>query len=47
VVEGVKTTIPFQKRIIMHKNFAVGKYDTGFVERLMQDIRNAKKKANK
>ena len=44
VVEGVKTTIPFQKRIIMHKNFAVGKYDTGFVERLMQDMRKARKK---
>ena len=44
VVEGVKTTIPFQKRIIMHKNFAVGKYDTGFVERLMQDQRKAAKK---
>ena len=45
VVEGVKTTIPFQKRIITHKNFAVGKYDTGFVERLMQDQRKAKKKS--
>ena len=45
VVDGVKTTIPFQKRIITHKNFAVGKYDTGFVERLMQDQRKAKKKA--
>ena len=44
VVEGVKTTIPFQKRILMHKNFAVGKYDTGFVERLMQDLRKARKK---
>ena len=44
VVEGVKTTIPFQKRIIMHKNFAVGKYDTGFVERLMQALRKARKK---
>ena len=45
VVEGVKTTIPFQKRIIMHKNFSVGKYDTGFVERLIQDLRKARKKA--
>ena len=46
VVEGVKTTIPFQKRIISHKNFAGGKYDTGFVERLMQEQRKAKKKEN-
>ena len=44
VVEGVKTTIPFQKRIIAHKNFAGGKYDTGFVERLMQEQRKVKKK---
>ena len=44
VVEGVKTTIPFQKRIISHKNFAGGKYDTGFVERLMQEQRKVKKK---
>jgi acetyl-CoA carboxylase biotin carboxylase subunit len=47
VVEGVKTTIPFQKRIITHKNFAGGKYDTGFVERLMQDQRKARKKEQK
>ena len=44
VVEGVKTTIPFQKRIIAHKNFAVGKYDTGFVERMMQEMQKNRKK---
>ena len=43
VVEGVKTTIPFQKKIISHKNFSGGKYDTGFVERLMQERRKTKK----
>ena len=36
-VEGIKTTIPFQKLITNHKNFIEGKYDTGFVERLMQE----------
>ena len=36
-VEGIKTTIPFQKLIVSHKNFIEGKYDTGFVERLMQE----------
>ena len=46
VVEGVKTTIPFQKRIISHKNFAVGKYDTGFVERMMQEIQKNRHKEN-
>ncbi len=44
VVEGVKTTITFQKRIIAHKNFAVGKYDTGFVERMMQEMQKNRKK---
>ncbi len=37
VIDGVKTTIPFQKQILNHKNFIEGKYDTGFVERLMQE----------
>ena len=36
-VEGIKTTIPFQKLITNHKSFIEGKYDTGFVERLMQE----------
>lgn len=43
VVEGVKTTIPFQKKLIAHKNFAGGKYDTGFVERMMQERKKAHK----
>ncbi len=38
VVKGVKTTIPFQKRIIAHKNFVEGKYDTGFVESVLQKL---------
>ncbi len=37
VIEGVKTTIPFQKQIISHKDFKEGKYDTGFIERFMQE----------
>ena len=36
-IEGVKTTIPFQKQIVSHKSFNLGKYDTGFVERFMQE----------
>lgn len=36
-IEGVKTTIPFQKQIVSHKSFNEGKYDTGFVERFMQE----------
>ena len=29
--------IPFQKQIVSHKSFNLGKYDTGFVERFMQE----------
>ena len=38
VVKGVKTTIPFQRRILAHKNFVEGKYDTGFVENVLRKI---------
>jgi acetyl-CoA carboxylase, biotin carboxylase subunit len=33
VVEGIKTTIPLQKRIIASPDFAAGKFDTHFLER--------------
>ncbi|WP_176013291.1 acetyl-CoA carboxylase biotin carboxylase subunit [Victivallis sp. Marseille-Q1083] len=38
VVEGVKTTIPFTQKILANKDFKAGKFDTGFIERMMQDI---------
>lgn len=48
VIKGVKTTIPFQRRILSHKNFVEGKYDTGFVENLIQKIaKNAAKEKHK
>jgi acetyl-CoA carboxylase biotin carboxylase subunit len=33
VVEGVTTTIPFHRKLIEHKDFIKGKFDTGFLER--------------
>lgn len=33
VIEGVKTTIPLHRRILMHSDFQAGRHDTGFVER--------------
>jgi acetyl-CoA carboxylase biotin carboxylase subunit len=33
VIEGVHTTIPFQKKVMMDEDFLSGKYDTGFIER--------------
>ncbi len=48
VVTGVKTTIPFQRRIIGHKNFVEGKYDTGFVESVLQTLnKNVNKESGK
>ena len=35
VVEGIKTTIPLHKRILADPDFAAGKYDTHFLERLI------------
>jgi acetyl-CoA carboxylase biotin carboxylase subunit len=34
VVEGIKTTIPLHKRILADPDFAAGRYDTHFLERL-------------
>ena len=36
LIEGVKTTIPFQQVIMKNADFRRGEYDTGFVERLMR-----------
>ncbi|QSH41469.1 acetyl-CoA carboxylase biotin carboxylase subunit [Lentisphaerota bacterium ZTH] len=36
-VEGISTTIPFTQQVISKKDFAQGKYDTGFIEKMMQD----------
>lgn len=34
-VAGVKTTIPVHLKIMKHPDFAAGKYDTGFIGRLL------------
>ena len=34
IVEGIKTTIPLQKRILAHPDFLAGKFDTHFLDRL-------------
>ncbi len=36
IIEGVKTTIPFQQVIMQNADFRAGHYDTGFVERLLR-----------
>ncbi|MBS0661005.1 MAG: acetyl-CoA carboxylase biotin carboxylase subunit, partial [Verrucomicrobia bacterium] len=36
IIQGVKTTIPFQQVIMRNADFRAGHYDTGFVERLLR-----------
>ena len=35
MVEGIKTTIPFHKRIMANKDFIEGNIDTSFLERMV------------
>jgi acetyl-CoA carboxylase biotin carboxylase subunit len=37
VIEGIRTNIPFLRRIINHPDFIRGEFDTGFVGRLLAD----------
>jgi acetyl-CoA carboxylase biotin carboxylase subunit len=37
MITGIKTTIPFQQEIMRHKDFIAGKYDTGFVEKMLAE----------
>jgi acetyl-CoA carboxylase biotin carboxylase subunit len=34
VVEGIKTTVPFHRRLLANPGFLDGDYDTSFIERL-------------
>jgi acetyl-CoA carboxylase biotin carboxylase subunit len=35
VIEGIKTSIPLQRRILAHPDFVSGKFDTHFIEKLL------------
>jgi acetyl-CoA carboxylase biotin carboxylase subunit len=35
VIEGIKTSIPLQRRILAHKDFEAGKMDTHFIEKIL------------
>ena len=43
MITGIKTTIPFQQEIMRHKDFIAGKYDTGFVEKMLAQRSSRKK----
>jgi acetyl-CoA carboxylase biotin carboxylase subunit len=41
VVEGIKTNIPLQRRIMDDPDFVAAKLDTGFLERFLQQRKAA------
>ena len=41
VVEGIRTNIPFLRRIVNHPDFIRGEFDTGFVARLLSERASA------
>ena len=40
IVEGIKTNIPFHKKLLMYEPFVQGRYDTRLVEKLLADSPN-------
>jgi len=44
IIEGIKTTIPFHKRVFNHPDFISGEFDTGFVEKLFRSEASPEKK---
>ncbi len=36
IIEGVYTTIPFHKKVMRHKKFIEGNFDTGFIEKYIK-----------
>ena len=39
-VSGIRTTLPFYRRMLAHAGFAAGHYDTGFVEDFLAGTRD-------
>jgi acetyl-CoA carboxylase biotin carboxylase subunit len=42
ILEGIKTTIPFYKKVFSNPNFISGEYDTSFVESLFKETSKEK-----
>ncbi|MEL7371191.1 MAG: acetyl-CoA carboxylase biotin carboxylase subunit, partial [Myxococcota bacterium] len=36
VVEGIRTNVPFQRRMLAYDEFLAGRYDTGVVARMLE-----------
>jgi acetyl-CoA carboxylase biotin carboxylase subunit len=41
IVEGIKTNIPFLRRVIADARFQAGKYDTRLVEQILSESKPA------
>ena len=35
VIEGIKTNIPFHRRVLEHQGFLTGRYDTRIVDQIL------------
>jgi acetyl-CoA carboxylase biotin carboxylase subunit len=46
VVKGIKTSIPFHRRLLRHPVFREGRYDTGFIEEHMAGGKGGPENAN-
>jgi len=44
VIEGIATTIPFHKKVLVHPDFVSSNYDTSFVEKLFAEEKKTKEK---
>jgi acetyl-CoA carboxylase biotin carboxylase subunit len=44
IIEGIKTTIPFHRKVFNHPDFISGEFDTGFVEKLIRSEASSEEK---
>jgi len=41
IIEGVATTIPFHRKVMIDKDFQAGKFDTKYIERILNQTENS------
>jgi acetyl-CoA carboxylase biotin carboxylase subunit len=44
IIEGVPTTVDYQKKILSHPDFISGNFDTSFIEKLTKEEKEMGKK---
>ncbi|MBU4321359.1 MAG: acetyl-CoA carboxylase biotin carboxylase subunit, partial [Nitrospinae bacterium] len=40
IIEGIKTTIPFHKKVFSHPDFVNGEFNTGFVDKINGSVQD-------